>query len=70
MQVLINQQPIHCTTTDSLHSVLNIYCQARGVQINEIAVAHNDDLIPRSLWPSRHLSANESFSVFVAVAGG
>lgn len=70
MQVLINQKPIHCTSDDSLELVLSIYCQALGLDINEIAVAHADSLIPRSTWPEYRLSAQASFSVFTAVAGG
>lgn len=70
MQVLVNQKSIHCTSDDTLESVLSIYCQARGVGINDIAVAQGDSLIPRSLWSDYRLSANASFSVFTAVAGG
>ena len=70
MQILINQRPIHCTSHDTLDSVLNVFAQGSGVDINDIAVAADNKVIARSQWATYALTANASFSVFVAVAGG
>lgn len=70
MQITINQQSVDCEASDSLQTILARYCDARGIQLNDLAVARDDTLIPRSTWSDYRPQDGHTFTVFSAVAGG
>lgn len=70
MHITINQQSVDCNPNDSLHRILVRYCEAQDLVLNEVAVTHDDTLIPRSTWPDYQPKSGDTFTLFSAVAGG
>lgn len=66
MQIKVNdtthtlEQPTH----------LSVLLNAFYPKQDGLAVAINDSVIPRSLWPQTQLTANDQVTIFNAIAGG
>lgn len=70
MFIYINQQAMACCSGDPLAKVIRNYCDNHEMHFDEVAVAHNDSLVPRSQWTHQSVVAEQRFSLFSAVAGG
>ncbi|RUO29269.1 thiamine biosynthesis protein ThiS [Aliidiomarina sedimenti] len=70
MFIYINQHAIACGSDDTLAKVIRAYCDDHQLHFDEVAVAHNDSLVPRSQWAQQRIVAEQRFSLFSAVAGG
>lgn len=66
MQLHFNNESIHA----DVHSLLEFLEVYRLSDKNGIAVAVNDNVIPRSKWSEHTLQENDSILVITAAAGG
>lgn len=66
MQIQFNQQPYTLSSPTTLAAFL-----ARQQQLRPgIAVAINQQVIPRSCWDSQSLQEGDTIMLFTAIAGG
>ncbi|GAA4850113.1 sulfur carrier protein ThiS [Algivirga pacifica] len=66
MQVLINQRPIDCQEKSTL---LNLIEEQQFSQ-QGIAVAVNNNIVPKINWASHVLNANDHITIIGATQGG
>lgn len=66
MQILFNQQLLDCDAELTLQQLL----QQHRPETNGIAVAINEQVIPRSLWPLTEIKAGDDIQLFRIVTGG
>ena len=67
MTVFVNNNPINLTTVTSLHQVLE---QQRLHEQRGIAVAVNNNVIPKAEWQQRTLADNDKIIIIRATQGG
>ncbi len=68
--VSINDESKQIATDSTVQSVLEMYAELRGVDINAIAVAINGEVLPRARWQAERCMVDDKFEVFSVVAGG
>lgn len=66
MQIQFNQQPYQLVSPTTLATFLASQQQLRP----GIAVAINQQVIPRSRWDSQSLQEGDTIMLFTAIAGG
>lgn len=66
MYIQFNQKPYHLSDNLTLAAFLANEQQLRS----GIAVAINQQVIPRSLWDSQPLAEGDHIQLFTAIAGG
>lgn len=66
MQITFNQQSLEVGTGLTVSALL----EQHNVPLKGVAVAINNEVIPRSLWPEVGVAENDQVAVFQAVAGG
>lgn len=66
MQIQFNQQPYQLVSPMTLTTFLASQQQLRA----GIAVAINQQVIPRSQWDSQPLQEGDTIQLFTAIAGG
>src|SRR5438045_5560744 len=67
MQLIINQQP--CDFPSEALDVPTLLA-SRGVQEEAVALAVNDEVVPRRKWPSLRLQDGDRVQLVKVVAGG
>jgi thiazole synthase len=67
MRLILNQQP--CDLELERADVRSLLA-SRGIAENQVAVAVNGEVVPRSQWPATSLSEGDQVDVVKAVAGG
>lgn len=70
MTIYINHVAYHVQISTCLIDALQDYCAVNGLQLDEMVVAENDCLVPRSSWATVQLIDEQSYTVFSAVGGG
>ncbi|WP_157982857.1 sulfur carrier protein ThiS [Aliidiomarina minuta] len=66
MQIIFNQQRLEISTGLSISALL----EQQNIPIQGVAVAVNNEVIPRSLWQEVGIQEQDQVAVFQAVAGG
>lgn len=66
ISVLVNNSTVEINSDINLHLVVN----QSASSTNGIAVALNDEVIPKSLWSETKLKANDKILIITASQGG
>ena len=67
MTVFVNNNPINLTTVATLHQVLE---QQHLHEHRGIAVALNNNVIPKTEWQQKALADNDKITIIRATQGG
>lgn len=67
MQVTVNQQAKRITNEQVQ---LSTFLATLEVATQQIAVAINDQIIPKSIWPTTQLKEGDDIAIFSMIAGG
>lgn len=67
MTVFVNNTPINLTTVATLHQVLE---QQHLYVLRGIAVAVNNNVIPKAEWQQKVLANNDKITIIRATQGG
>ncbi len=70
INISINQQPLTLDEHSNLIDALNAYQSQTGQVLTNIAVVHNQQIVPKSQWESHVCQSDDHFELFSAVAGG
>ncbi|MDX3774532.1 sulfur carrier protein ThiS [Chromatiaceae bacterium AAb-1] len=66
MQITLNQQVISCSSVQTLQELL----QQHKISTDGVAVALNNTVIARRLWPEVTLNSGDDVQLFQIVTGG
>lgn len=67
MQVTVNQQ-VTSITNDQI--ILERFLLSLAIEVQQVAVAINQEIIPKSAWPSTTLKQGDDVAIFTMIAGG
>ncbi|MCG9731800.1 sulfur carrier protein ThiS [Shewanella sp. Isolate13] len=70
ISIIVNDEVKQVAVNATLQSVIEGYCEIRGVDMSAIAAALNGDVITRSRWQSQVCQADDKLELFSVVAGG
>jgi len=66
MDIELNGQPHHAAENQSVQDLIEQLDLAQQA----LAVAINREVLPRSMWPQRHLRANDQVDLVRPIGGG
>ncbi|MCL1144668.1 sulfur carrier protein ThiS [Shewanella sp. 10N.261.52.F9] len=70
IDISINDETKQVAINSTVQSVIEIYAELAGADVNAIAVAINSEIVPRVRWQSECCLAGDKFEIFSVVAGG
>ncbi|ABV87700.1 sulfur carrier protein ThiS [Shewanella pealeana] len=68
--ISINDESKQVAINSSVQSVIEMYAEVRGVDIQGIAIALNGEVLPRVRWQTVSCLADDKLEIFSVVAGG
>ena len=70
MQIYFNDTSMECSDSESFVAALSRYCQLAALDLDSVAVAAGNQVVPRSQWSQIEVATHSRYAVFSAVAGG
>ena len=66
MQIIVNDEAVHCEQFTSIASLLNTLKMDKP----GVALALNQQILPRAQWEQQQLQDGDALLLFQAIAGG